>query len=861
MSEKVDMAALLEGATPRQLLVKWANAQDSWIRHIVADVLAAKQPLSSDEVEAVYSEFLIEKGLAPGTYVDLAPLVDVDDSAQAEDQLELLSLSGVVGVNALAGNQTIEFDPCVTIMFGENGSGKTGYARILKRLAAVRTAEQILPDINGVGTLPEPSADIAFKLGNTQQSLRWQNETGLAPFTRVSVFDAPCVSIHVDSELNYVYTPVELALFAYIGEAVRGVQTLAEQEAATLKVSATPFLARFTRGSRIYPLIEMLGPTSDMNEINQLGVLSDDERARRITLETEIAALRGSGLAAMQAAASELVIRLQRANDVVKLAATFNGTAYETARVALERAQQERRRARGELFNGGELAGPADDEWQSFVSEGEHYRQHLGLADYPGEGDRCLYCRQELSPTAIAIIGRYRSFLEDALANQVSEADRAARHLALPAGSVSLQVMQADCAALLAMDPVPPYAAELSAVVDVVIETVQLTAALALAPSSALSTRALALLESIEPALEASQAQVASLSDQIDNVAEALKSRQAEFIELDARLTLEQILPNVRNFVLSAKRGLQLSTLAKGLSATVLRRLTELSKLASEDLVNQDFERLFREECEALRAPRVALEFQGRRGKAERKKAVAQYKPSSILSEGEQKVLALADFLAEGRMGSANAPIVFDDPVTSLDYRRMAEVAGRISLLGETHQVIVFTHNIMFASALLGLRVPKKLRCKFYEIRDEELLKGIVQPAGEPRSDTCADFESKINVLLQTMKSADAVVRDALLGSAYGLLRSWCEAFVEQEVLQNVSQRYRVNIMMSNLAKIKADRLADVCSRLIPIFDHCSRFMPGHSQPLEQLNVQPKLTEFEADFSAAKQLRAAYLAK
>jgi len=340
-----------------------------------------------------------------------------------------------------------------------------------------------------------------------------------------------------------------------------------------------------------------------------------------------------------------------------------------------------------------------------------------------------------------------------------------------------------------------------------------------------------------------------------------LRTRQIEFTELDARATLESLLPSIRTFVDSAKRSERLSTLAKGLSTRVLKQLTELSKLASEDLVNHDFERLFRQECEALRAPYVALEFQGRRGKAERKKAVSRHKPSTILSEGEQKVLALADFLAEGRMGAANATIIFDDPVTSLDYKRIAEVTGRISTLGETHQVVVFTHNIMFASSLLALRLGKKLRCKFYEVRDEDKVKGIIKESGEPRSDTPADLESKISKILESARSAEPVVQEALVSGAYGLLRSWCEAFVEQEVLASVSQRYRVNIMMGGLDKINVERLGATSKALTPIFDKCSRFMPGHSQPLEQLNVRPSLADLEKDWKAAKALRLVHIAK
>lgn len=858
--EERELPVSASSATPRQLLVAWANEQDAWVRHIVSHVLAAKQPLSSEQIAESYSEFLTEKGLADGPSLAVPMLEDEVESAHAEDRLELVSLSGIEGVNALAANQAIEFDPSITILFGENGSGKTGYARILKRLAAVRTAETILPDINSRDAAAEPAANVTFKIGSEVKNIRWRNEAGLTPFTRMSVFDAPCVTIHVDSELNYVYTPVELALFAHVGDAIRAVQRLVDAEAAALKSTGNPFISRFNRGSRIYPLIETLGSTSDMAELTALGTLVDGDRERHVALEAEISALRGSGLGAMYATAAELAARLERLVEFLELVVDFNAAAYETARGALIRVRETRRQARDELFGADELAGSPDDQWQHFVSEAEHYREHLGLTEYPLEDDRCLYCRQELDETALALVRRYRRFLDDTLASQVVEAEKTIHARVFSPGALSLEVVRSDLAALKLLDPVPAFVTNTLTLLSQAEDTVKATTENAAAPYPDIASAATTLLAVVKEARKQADASAKSLAEQKADSAQALRKRESEFLELDARVTLNQVLSAVGSYVSSAKRASRLTSLSKALSPMVLKRLTELSKVASEDLVNQDFERLFREECQALRAPAVGLEFQGRRGKAERKKAVAQYKPSAVLSEGEQKVIALSDFLAEGRMGSANAPIIFDDPVTSLDYRRIGEVANRISLLGDTHQVVVLTHNIMFASTLLGMRTSKKLRCKFYEIRDEETRKGLVQPAGEPRSDTCGGFEKKINALLQTIRtSAEAVVREALLCGAYGLLRSWCEAFVEQEVLQNVSQRYRVNVMMTNLSKIKADRLANTAVRLMPIFDRCSRFMPGHSSPMEQLNVQPKLSDFEADYTEAKAIRQEYL--
>ncbi len=152
----------------------------------------------------------------------------------------------------------------------------------------------------------------------------------------------------------------------------------------------------------------------------------------------------------------------------------------------------------------------------------------------------------------------------------------------------------------------------------------------------------------------------------------------------------------------------------------LLKSLTDESKIASEQLLHSDFQRRFEEERIALRAPEVILEFPGRKGQAARKKLAASHKPSAVLSEGEQKVIALADFLAESSLRLTDAPIVFDDPVNSLDYRRIQEVTNRIALLARDRQIVVFTHNIWFAVELLARFEKDRSRCSYFSITDED---------------------------------------------------------------------------------------------------------------------------------------------
>jgi AAA domain len=166
--------------------------------------------------------------------------------------------------------------------------------------------------------------------------------------------------------------------------------------------------------------------------------------------------------------------------------------------------------------------------------------------------------------------------------------------------------------------------------------------------------------------------------------------------------------------------------------------------------LNEDFERLFRQECEALRAPKnVKVDFPGRGGQPRRRKILAPgHNLSDILSEGEQKVIALADFLAEAAIPKASTPIVFDDPVSSLDHRRLQHVVDRIVRLTEDHQVIVFTHDILFVVALLARFEDQTGACTYYDFSSSEGSIGVVSPGTHPRWDTVAKTRGRVNEII-----------------------------------------------------------------------------------------------------------------
>lgn len=191
--------------------------------------------------------------------------------------------------------------------------------------------------------------------------------------------------------------------------------------------------------------------------------------------------------------------------------------------------------------------------------------------------------------------------------------------------------------------------------------------------------------------------------------------------------------------------------------------------------------------------------------------------------------------------------MIFDDPVSSLDHRRINEVAGRIARLAADNQVIVFTHDILLAMTLLGL-FEKSKRCVYFQITDEDGTGKVARATG-PRWDTLNGIKGKINSVIQAAKQQEGEARDALVRDGYGWVRSWCEVLTETELLQGVTQRYQPNVGMTRLPNINTDKLGEIIPKVTEVFEEACRYIDGHSQPLVTLGVSPTLAGLEQHWS------------
>lgn len=842
-------------ADPRGMLARFANEHDEWVRLIAGHVLDTGEALDPGQLDQVYRLFRQEKALDTRTEPAVPSLTLGFSNLETAEALIIDKLYDVNGVNALVAGAVIEPHEALTILFGENGTGKTGYSRIFKALAASRTADEVILGNVDTPSAQSQSATVNYRLGDHANTLTWTGERGVAPFTRMSIFDGPCVNFHVDDDLEYTYVPAALALFNHVITGLKDVQARIDEATTQLRAGAQTLRDRFPRDSTAYPFIETLGAATDLTALRAMADADPNVEERIDVLRQAIAALEANTVGAQITATAHLVRILAEAKAAASALTAFDATNYNELLQQRTALRSDYQQFRDELFGAADLPTAPEETWHEFIAAGQTYRQHLvdvGAHD----ADRCLYCRQPLADAARSLITKYGDYLADKIRTDITAADQA-----IAAATLALRhTATSDVESYLAehADSETTREAFYSAVSEAYALVIGVQRSITAAEPAALDAEHLArLVTAINEADNEAQRRLIGLKAQSEDRVRALADKKKERDELIAAAELARSWPTIERQVNDAKEADRLAILAKAIP-TLSRNLTSLAKTASDQLINQNFETLFQEECEALRAPKLRVDFIGRQGKAQRRKMIGgKVKPSKVLSEGEQKVLAMADFLAEARLAGITAPVIFDDPVSSLDHRRIREVAVRFARLADEHQVIVFTHDILLATNLLALFEGSK-RCAYFQVTDEAG-KGEVTHASGPRWDTVKSLTKRVNDKIAAAKKESGEARAALVWTGYGWIRSWCEVFTEQELLQGVTQRYQPNVRMTTLPQIKAHALPAAIATVTRIFEDACRFIDGHSQPLAAQNVSPTLAGLEQHWQELQDARKVYL--
>lgn len=829
-------------------LDQWAKTLAPWQQFIIG-AATSRGKLTDAEVNEAYRQFLVAKKLLADD-TDQSRVTDGASGRPTEvlaEQLILTCVDDLEGINALPNGAKLTFASGLTAIYGRNGAGKSGFARLLANACFSRQKPQILTDIYADGEPVEPAARFHVSIGGVAQPpITFSQEVAASALKRITVFDAAVARHHITQSAAFEFKPIGFDVFP---EIVRVYGFLADRLDADIakRTRANEFPQSFLGGgTNIHTAVSSLGATTDLMPLRRLGEYGDAERSRIDQLDKQILALQAQSpaevLKALREASTDIgTLRdhLDRVSkdftaDAVKHRAGLAEAAKQAVVVAATLGSDQFRRP---FFKS--VGSP---EWESFVATA-HGLARRESPNYASTDDRCLLCERPLDQASRAHINDLLAFVEGdarrtATTTQEAVATEATRLAALelgffsPASRVHSHVARLNPEAATAISDV---AASLVSARDGAVSALKTHAGGGTGLDFGPSIRLLA------SQIERIDADIARLEG--DDTDAAITSLNNERRTLRHRNVLSQLLPAIEIYVADAAWAAKATQARTSLGT---RPITEKEKEMFGKIVGDTYKLRLLAEFEQLDC-NVPVEMQtvGRSGQTIRSLAMkGGHKPETILSEGEQKAVALADFLTEVGFNPASAGIVFDDPVNSQDHQRKLRIAHRLVAESATRQVIVFTHDLVFLNQLFVAAEEADTDIEGHWVdRSADGRPGQVALGDSPVTSRAYENTKRASAALADAQRFTGAARDDALRKGMGALRTTLEETVVRKIFKDAVPRWSDQVRVTTLRRVNWDntRVDEVCD----LYEDLSRRIEGHTHTDEATGAPADPKELE----------------
>lgn len=854
-SENIIMSTVLSD------LSTWANSKLFYWEQAALDGVMTGKQFTNDDYEILVDYLLEDAELSPKVLP--RPELQIKKIAQTitptpSQPLVLLEISNLSNVNALVPNQKLVFSPSLTVIFGANGSGKSGYARVLGCAGFSRGDKDILGNI----MMPEnsssiKSAKIRLQNGNKIQEIDYAIGNQCPELSTFYAFDSTSVTSHLTKSNTLSFTPQGLFHLTRLAEVT---DECRKRLQIRIKDFQEPhsFSLLFHGNSDISRFVASIGSKTDISVLENLASLTEHEEKQLADIERGIAKIKSNDV-------SEQINDLkQTVNDLRKLITRLdnlekNFNEQESSKIndavkkviQLQNAVQQ---AGVDSFKSPHFRAIGSSAWQNFIEAAKLLanEESKDSEEYPKEQDFCLLCQQPLGSKEHELLTRLWKFLEDEFQNKLDislkELGKLKRASSFDVNcfddqTVSYRHLNEYNSILLKkvslfVDAVKVRQKEFSQSIDTL--TVKLFSSL---PETGVSE--------IKSIIEELNQQIIELGS--ENPISEISRIEFEAINLRHRQILLKHLPAIKKHIENCK-AVDKATKAGRSTKHITQMYDQLFKQTVTDRYVQIFDQILTE----LKCPlKINIQTKSRKGETfkgiglARESTVKNDKatPDKVLSEGEKRAVALADFLTEVSLDERSSGIILDDPVTSLDFDWKETVAERLIGESQKRQVVIFTHDLHFLYLLHNYAEKSSIQILSHWIQrgNVDNKPGYIFENNSPLTEKSFKKPTRAQHYLKEAEKAPPAAQEFLLQQGFGSLRTSYEAFVIFELFGEVVTRFEERISIDRLKNVYIDPA--IIKEIVEKVGFLSRFIEGHlhSDIFAARKPTPELLKKEID--------------
>jgi energy-coupling factor transporter ATP-binding protein EcfA2 len=773
-----------------------------------------------------------------------------------KNNIKLHSLGSIEGIDRLNPKRPLIFRPeNLTVIYGSNGSGKSGYVRLIKNICGKPNTNPLKSNVYDSPPIKQ-SCVIKFEVnGITSDDFEWVANTQPIPeLSNVDIFDATNGNIYLEKETETTYLPDELALFTELANISDKISNELDIECSKL-VSSLPKLPDKYLSTVFGNVYTTLYFNTPKEKIDQLVVFSSvDEislktlKNRLVTLDPITEAKRKRGI---KNQIDKMIVNI---NDAVN---TLSPQTIFEIKLKYQNILQKRNAVSegARILSGtAKLDGIGSDTWIQLWSAARAYSTTTAYKDevfpYIGKTARCVLCHQELNDEAKERLKNFEEFVQGELETEAQKAEKEFEDAILNLPEILNETtLTTKC-----------QAAELNEVLTTEInnwfsktnEYLEI-----------LLTKKIEKLNKIEiPSAETLLKELNRLSNEAGSSAQQYEQDSSDFdhdkleselLELEAHQWIAQQKEAIEAEIIHLK---EIEKYKEWKKLTDTSRISREASLISEKLISEAYINRFNTELKKLGAENIAVQIEKSRatkGKSKYKISLknivnTQIEPIHILSDGEKRIVSLAAFLADVTSYTASTPFIFDDPISSLDQEFEEKTIERLVELSKERQVIVFTHRLSFLSIMLDKTDKVGINQNSIYIRNEPW------GTGNP---------SEIPIFAKDPKGALNTLKNERLNKAkkeynlngheayYPLGKAICSDFriilervVEKLLFSGIILRFRRDVQTKQLSELLKITETDcgIIDRLMTKYSFYE-----HSQPQESPVPIPEPSEITLD--------------
>lgn len=773
----------------KDYLIELANNSQTqgWLKDLIIKIINSNGNISDSELTASVAQLKLNAASEL-----TIPSINVNST---HSDIRFISLIHHTGVCALAEEQRIDFSNDITLLYGKNGSGKSSYFRILNELIGGNHQTEIRSNI--YSDIHKPiNVELVYSEDANVKSLSWDgNSRSISPLNLSSVFDSSYTTTFLQkrSADSAIVLPYGLHLFTALTSAMDNIKSRIQTEIDGI-LRTLPQINKDGLSEEVVRILtQQTYRTTQKNYIQSRYIFTNEQSEILKLQEEKLKVLKETNFEdKIQLASNEqqqylLILKhlKETENNLQKLHVESQSLAEK---ISIVRKESEVVKQKISILN--EIGNTNSKEWKTFIEAGAAFTKSSTLNE-----NVCPYCRQPIVDNAVNIVTAYATYLSDKSIEELKNLEQAKNALKQRISTVVTNFTISTQFRLLidARSSEPELYSKISASLRQLDEQKRILSDVV---ENEQNNNPL-VFDSTNIAISAIEAIYEEYNSTINNLREELTKKNQIVSELSF-----QMKPLIEYKLISSQKDLfvewfekidNVNELKKCQLELSTRGISTLARTASQTLVTDNLKTKFQEELDALGLKKLSVDLTD--AGTSRGQAFMQLKlynnnsVSDVLSEGEQKGVALALFIAERRMQLSQNPIILDDPVNSLDHFITAKLVERLSRLG--NQIIIFSHNLLLQTSLVNLRgihecgVNQKSSCGkptkhlfVYSVtshnRDK---KGVIT---EKKQDNVANnLRNAYNLLNRTPFSDDCSI---MVGA---ILRHTIELIIDEKVFNN----------------------------------------------------------------------------